>query len=123
MKKKLALALCLAATLTASETPLRSAAATAQVAPQLPNAMLGYWCFGVGPNYDPDHGSLLTSADGFDDCANHGGVRFWRRGGKLRYQLGRFDWRADCKISKIELVGPNVYRVDSHCRANDSMFV
>jgi hypothetical protein len=34
--KKLANALCLAATLIACETPLRSAAATAQVAPRLP---------------------------------------------------------------------------------------
>ena len=100
----------------------------AQAAPQLPNTMLGrHWCFFRAPDDDPDQeASLLDPADNFDDCGHHGGVRFWRRGGKSGYQLGRFDWRADCKISKIELVaskGPNVYRVHSHCRAHRGMFV
>jgi hypothetical protein len=127
--KRLALALCLAATLTACETPLRSAAATAQVAPRLPNAMLGhYWCFFRAPDGDPDQeASLLEPANNFDDCGNHGGVRFWRRGGKSGYQLGRFDWRADCKISKIERVASKgkvqTYRVHSHCRAHSAKFV
>ncbi|HEY7296296.1 MAG TPA: hypothetical protein VH684_00050 [Xanthobacteraceae bacterium] len=48
-------------------------------------------------------------------------VRFRR--GKSSYQLGRFDWRANCQISKIDLVGPKVYRVYGHRRSNDSMFV
>jgi hypothetical protein len=123
--KKLAHALCLAATLIACETPLRSAPATAQVAPRLPNTIFGhYWCLSRAPDGDPvQNASLLTSADNFDDCANHGGVRFWRRGGKSGYQLGRFDWRANCQISKIDLVGSKVYRVHSHCRANRAMFV
>jgi hypothetical protein len=122
MKKKLAVALCLAATLTAYETPLRSAAAAAQVAPELPNTILGhYWCFSRATDGDPDqNASLLTPADNFDDCGNHGGVRFWRRGG---FQLGRFDWRANCQISKIDLVGQKVYRVYGHCRSNKSMFM
>jgi hypothetical protein len=122
--KKFAHALCLAATLTACETPLRSAAATAQVAPRLPNAVLGhYWCFIRAPDDDPD---LIISDVNFDACANRGGVRFWRRGGKWGFQLGRFDWRADCEISKIERVpskGPKVYRVHSYCRAKREMFV
>jgi hypothetical protein len=85
--KKLVHALCLAATLIACETPLRSAPATAQVAPRLPNTIFGhYWCFSRAPDGDPvQNASLLTSADNFDDCANHGGVRFWRRGGKSGY--------------------------------------
>jgi hypothetical protein len=122
--KKLAHALCLAATLTASETPLRSAPAAEKVVSRLPNAMLGYWCFSKdydGPTDLP--GTPLSSVDNFDSCANHGGVRFWQRSGKTTYQLGRFDWRANCKISKIYLVGPTVYRVSSYCRANESMFV
>jgi hypothetical protein len=52
--KKLANALCLAATLIACETPLRSAAATAQVAPRSPNTIFGhYWCFSRAPGGDP----------------------------------------------------------------------
>ena len=42
------------------------------------------------------------------------------------FQLGRFDWRSDCEISKIERVpskGPKVYRVHSYCRAKREMFV
>jgi hypothetical protein len=110
----------LALALVSCETPLRSAAATAQVAPRLSNAMLGHWCFSRAPDGDPDqNASLLTSADNLDDCGNHGGVRFWRRGGKSGYQLGRFDWRADCKISKIERIASQgkvqTYRVHSHC--------
>jgi hypothetical protein len=48
---------------------------------------------------------------------------FWRRGSKVGFQLGRFDWRADCEIRKIDFVGPNVYRVHSYCRAEREMFV
>jgi hypothetical protein len=83
-----------------------------------------HWCFYRAPDGDPDEdASLLTSADNFDDCANRGGVRFWRRGGKSGFQLGRFDWRADCEISKIDLVGPKVHRVHSHCRSKREIFV
>jgi hypothetical protein len=99
---------------------LSASAATAQVAPGFPNNVLGhYWCFYRAPDDDPH---LIFSADNFDDCANRGGVRFWRRGGKSGFQLGRFDWRADCEISKIDLVG-EVYRVHSYCRAKREMFV
>jgi hypothetical protein len=100
---------------------LSASAATAQVAPRLPNAVLGhYWCFSRAPDGNPDQEeSLLEPANNFDDCGNHGGVRFWRRGGKSGYQLGRFDWRADCKISKIERVASQgkvqTCRVHSHC--------
>jgi hypothetical protein len=123
MKKLAPFTLALA--LVSCETPLRSAAVTAQVAPRLPNAVLGhYWCFIRASDDDPDQdASLLTSAANFDDCANRGGVRFWRRGDKSGFQLGRFNWRADCKISKIDLVGPKVYRVHSHCRSKREMFV
>jgi hypothetical protein len=114
----------LALALVSCETPLRSAAVTAQVAPRLPNDVLGhYWCFYRAPDDDPH---LIFSADNFDDCANRGGVRFWRHGGKWGFQLGRFDWRSDCEISKIERVpskGPKVYRVHSYCRAKREMFV
>jgi hypothetical protein len=99
---------------------LSASAATAQVAPGLPNDVLGhYWCFYRAPDDDPH---LIFSADNFDACANRGGVRFWRRGGKSGFQLGRFDWRADCEISKIDLVG-EVYRVHSYSRAKREMFV
>jgi hypothetical protein len=114
----------LALALVSCETPLRSAAATAQVAPRLPNAVLGhYWCFIRAPNDDPH---LILPDVNFDACANRGGARFWRRGGKWGFQLGRFDWRADCEISKIDRVpskGPKVYRVHSYCRAKGEMFV
>lgn len=117
MNRKHALVLA-AALLVSCETPLRSAAATAQAAPQLPDAVLGhYWCFSRAPDDDP---WPIRSGDDFGDCANRGGARFWRRGGKWGFQLGRFDWRADCEISKIERVpskGPKVYRVHSYCRA------
>jgi hypothetical protein len=103
---------------------LSASAATAQVAPRLPNGVLGhYWCFIRAPDDDPH---LIISDHSFDACANRGGVRFWRRGGKSGFQLGRFDWRADCEISKIERVaskGPNVYRVHSYCRAKREMFI
>jgi hypothetical protein len=89
--KKLALALCLAATLTACETPLSSAAAAAQVAPRLPNTVLGhYWCFSRAPDDDP---WLISSADNFDDCANRGGARFWRRGGATK--------KYECQVTEV----------------------
>jgi hypothetical protein len=103
---------------------LSASAATAQAAPRLPNTMLGHWCFSrylqfATDDIDYDQNvTLLNKTDNFD-CANLGGVRFWQRGGKSGYQIGRFDYRNDCKISKIERVaskGPNVYRVHSHCR-------
>src|SRR5262245_44134244 len=82
----------LALALVSCETPLRSDAATAQVDQRLPNAVLGHcWCFYRAPDDDPDQeASLLEPANNFDECGNHGGVRFWRRGGKSGYQLGRF---------------------------------
>jgi hypothetical protein len=119
MKKLAPFTLALA--LVSCETPLRSAAVTAQVAPRLPNAVLGhYWCFIRAPDDDPH---LIISDVNFDACANRGGVRFWSRGGKSGFQLGRFNWRADCEISKIDLVGPKVYRVHSYCRAKREMLV
>jgi Bacterial SH3 domain len=97
--------------------------ATAQAAPRLPNAVFGhYWCFSRAPDGDPDQTGLITPADNFDECANHGGVRFWRRGGKSGFQLGRFDWRANCEVSKIELVDPKKYRVHSYCLAARGLF-
>jgi hypothetical protein len=90
-------------------------------APQLPNAMFGpVWCFHKPYENDPDP-HIIFAEDNFDACANRGGVRFWRRSGKSGYQLGRFDWRVDCEISKIDLVGRRrkVYRVQSACKYND----
>jgi hypothetical protein len=55
-------------------------------------------------------------------CANRGGAHFWQRGGKSGFQLGRFDWRADCEISKIDRLGSK-YRVQSYCHAKREMFV
>jgi hypothetical protein len=96
-------------------------ASAAQVAPRLPDAVFGhYWCFFRAPEDDPH---LISPADSFDDCANRGGAHFWRRSGKSGFQLGRFEWRADCEIRKIDLVGTNVYRVHSYCRAKREMFV
>jgi hypothetical protein len=97
-----------------------SASAAHATKTKLPDAVFGhYWYFFHAPDDDPH---LIFSADNFDDCANRGGVRFWRRGGKSGFQLGRFDWRADCEISKIDLVG-EVYRVHGYCRAKREMFV
>jgi hypothetical protein len=118
MKKKLALALCLAAIATPASAETK-----------LPDKLLGYWCFTRAHWYpdekiEPDITPLVRS-NAFN-CANLGGVRFWRRGNKSGFQLGRFDWRADCKISKIERVVSNdqtAYRLYSHCRAERSMFV
>jgi len=69
---------------------------------ELPNDMLGYWCFfQVTTDNDPDQeGSVLEQAKNFDDCGNHGGIHL--RKGRV-YQLGRFDWRANCKIDAIEI--------------------
>jgi hypothetical protein len=113
---------------------------------RLANASTGAWATGRAPRTEPrfrtlctftaesrpsvrtifrapdDDPHLIFSADNFDACANRGGVRFWRRGGKSGFQLGRFDWRADCEISKIDLVG-EVYRVHSYSRAKREMFV
>jgi hypothetical protein len=71
-----------------------------------------YWCFFHPPKDDPD---LILPADSFDDCANRGGARFWQRGGKSGFQLGRFDWRADCEIRKVTRVGRR-YRVLGYCQ-------
>jgi hypothetical protein len=78
---------------------LSASAATAQAAPQLPNAVLGMWCFHKAYVNDPDPHIIWPDAKDFDECANCGGVRFWRRGGKSRYELGRFDARTDCEIT------------------------
>ncbi len=91
-------------------------------AEELPNYMLGYWCFFHAPPGDPSpEASVLERAENFDDCKNHGGIHF-RKG--RQYQLGRFDWRANCKIDAIRPVSkaPIIYRIDSHCRAKSSMF-
>jgi hypothetical protein len=101
-----------------------SAAATAQVVPQLPDSMLGYWCFTRShwypeENIEPDTTPLVRS-NAFN-CANLGGVRFWRHGSKTNLQFGRFEWRADCKISKIERIG-NKYRVSADCTADRDIF-
>jgi hypothetical protein len=91
---------------------------------ELPSDMLGYWCFSHAPTDDPDQeASVLGQAENFDDCGNHGGIHLRKGRG---YQLGRFDWRADCKISAIEVVSkknPNIYRIYSYCRAHKAMFV
>jgi hypothetical protein len=90
---------------------LSVSAATAQSAPRLPNAVFGHhWCFS---KYYPNQ---IFQSDDFDSCANRGGVRFWRRGGKSGYQLGRFNVRTDCAINKIDLVRQKVYRVHSSCK-------
>jgi hypothetical protein len=54
--------------------------------------------------------TMWPDAKGFDECANRGGVRFWRRGSKWGFQLGRCNARADCEIRKITRVGGR-YRV------------
>jgi hypothetical protein len=110
LNRKHALVLASALLLVSCETPLRSAAATAQVAPRLPNALFGQlWCFRsvhfedpylISPDNDPD-----DPDHGFDVCANRGGVRFWRGVGKWGYQLGRFEQRIDCEIRKVTRVG------------------
>jgi hypothetical protein len=91
---------------------------------ELPNGMLGYWCFShATTDDDPDQeASVLEQANNFDACGNHGGIHL-RKG--RSYQLGRFDWRANCKINAIEVVSndPKTYRVYSYCRANGEMFV
>jgi len=91
---------------------------------ELPNDMLGYWCFShATTDDDPDQeASVLEQAKNFDDCGNHGGIHLRKGRG---YQLGRFDWRANCKISAIEVVSknPKTYRLSSDCRANGEMFV
>src|SRR5262249_4296960 len=73
---------------------------------ELPNDMLGYWCFShATTDDDPDQeASVLEQAKNFDDCGNHGGIHLRKGRG---YQLGRFDWRANCKISAIEVVSKN----------------
>jgi hypothetical protein len=93
---------------------LSGSAATAQVAPRLPNAVLGHWCFHKPYENDPDP-HIMFSADNFDDCANRGGVRFWQRGARSGFILGRFEVRWDCQISKINRIGSR-YRVSSYCR-------
>ena len=61
-----------------------SASAAHATKTKLPDAVFGhYWCFFHAPDDDPH---LIFSADNFDDCANRGGVRFWRRGGKSGFQ-------------------------------------
>ncbi len=95
-----------------------------QASPQLPDKMLGYWCFTRAHWYpdekiEPDTTPLVRS-NAFN-CANLGGVRFWRRGNKSAFQLGRFEWRADCKISKIERI-ENKYRVSADCTADRDIF-
>jgi hypothetical protein len=90
---------------------------------ELPGDMLGYWCFSHAPLDDPDQdASVLDQAKNFDDCGNHGGIHLRKGRG---YQLGRFDWRANCKISAIEVISknPNIYLVHSYCQANKGMFV
>jgi hypothetical protein len=93
-------------------------AAPLQAAPRLPDTMIGYWCFKNPSDYDPDPDvTTLFSATSLGDCANHGSVHF-RRGS--RYQFGRFDWRANCQISKIE-VNSGVYRIHSLCRSKSGI--
>jgi hypothetical protein len=106
-------------------TPARAAGGAqhedAQIAPRLPAEIFGHhWCFFSPPEDDPD---LIISADSFDDCANRGGVRFWQRGGKSGFRLGRFEWRANCEIRKIDLVSPKVYRVHGYCRTDGGAMV
>jgi hypothetical protein len=104
------------------------ATTTAASAAELPKEWRGLlWCGTSGPSAlqrypDLDEGvGLLVSepriADDFWACANRGGMRFWRNG--RGYQLGRFDARENCKIKKIVLIRPKVYRIYSHCRTKD----
>jgi hypothetical protein len=104
---------CVAALLLATET--------AQAAEQLPSSLLDHhWCFTMGADEGaPDR---IIKDDNFDNCANRGGIRFWRQGKKWGYQLGRFEWRADCEITKINRVS-GTYQVHSYCRAKQEMFV
>jgi hypothetical protein len=67
MKKKLALALCLAALATPASAETK-----------LPDKMLGYWCFARAhwfpdEEFEPDTTPLLRD-DSFDGCGNKGGV-------------------------------------------------
>jgi hypothetical protein len=94
---------------------LSASAATAQVAPRLPNALLGNWCFHKPYDNDPDPYIMWPDAKDFDECANRGGVRFWRRGSKWGFQLGRINARADCEIRKVTRVGRR-YRVLGYCQ-------
>jgi len=95
---------------------LLSASATmAQAAPRLPNALVGNWCFHKPYDNDPDPYIMWPDAKDFDECANRGGVRFWRRGSKWGFQLGRFNARADCEIRKVTRVGRR-YRVLGYCQ-------
>jgi hypothetical protein len=75
----------LALALVSCETPLRSAAATAQAAPRLPNALVGNWCFHKPYDNDPDPYIMWPDAKDFDECANRGGalarLRVRSRGG------------------------------------------
>jgi hypothetical protein len=114
MKKKVAVALCLAALATPASAEIK-----------LPDKMLGYWCF-TRAHYYPDEEfepdtAPLVRARSFDGCANNGGARFWRHGSKTNLQFGRFEWRADCKISKIERI-ENKYRVSADCTADRAIF-
>jgi hypothetical protein len=109
--------LLLTATMLAAVFVSGALAAPLQAAPRLPNTLHGYWCFFSPPADDDLSSDPVTLATSFGDCANKGGVRFQR--GKSSYQFGRFDWRANCQISKIDLVGPKVYRVHSRCRGRD----
>jgi hypothetical protein len=114
MKKKLGVALCLAALATSASAETK-----------LPDKMLGYWCF-TRAHYYPDEKFEpdtvpLVRVDSFDGCANNGGARLWRHGIKTNLQFGRFEWRAHCKISKIERLG-NRYRVSADCRADRAIF-
>jgi hypothetical protein len=113
--------LLLTATMLAAVFVSGALAAPLQAAPRLPNTLHGYWCFFSPPADDDLSSDPVTLATSFDDCANRGGVRFQR--GKSSYQFGRFDWRANCQISKIDLVSPKVYRVYSHCRSKEPLFV
>jgi hypothetical protein len=110
----------LALALVSCETPLRSAAAAAQAAPRLPNALVGNWCFHKPYDNDPDPYIMWPDAKDFDECANRGGVRFWRRGGKWGYQLGRFEQRIDCEIRKVTRVGRR-YRVLGYCQPDPDL--
>jgi hypothetical protein len=61
---------CVAALLLATET--------AQAAEQLPSSLLDHhWCFTMGADEGaPDR---IIKDDNFDNCANRGGIRFWRQ--------------------------------------------
>jgi hypothetical protein len=109
------------AALLAGVAVLFLATGTAQAVEQLPSALLDHhWCFTMGADEGaPDR---IIKDDNFDNCANRGGIRFWRQGKKWGYQLDRFEWRADCEITKINRVS-RTYQVHSYCRAKQEMFV